>query len=184
MFVRQKRNRSGSVSVQVIDKTNGYRVVKTIGSARRPEEIQRLVELGKRFIARQSRQYSLFPAEQRDNAVILDFVETLDNASIRTMGPELIFGRLFDEIGFNAIPEELFRDIVVARLVYPDQQAQDGRLPVSLPGQDGSARPDLSLPGPPQRAVRPAGSADRLRALPQDPRPHQRGLLRHDQPVL
>ena len=119
MFVRQKRNRSGSVSVQIIDKTNGYRVVKTIGSARRPEEIQRLVELGKRFIARQSRQYSLFPAEQRDNAVILDFVGTLANASIRTMGPELIFGRLFDEIGFNAIPEELFRDIVVARLVYP-----------------------------------------------------------------
>ncbi|NBB96455.1 MAG: IS1634 family transposase [Planctomycetes bacterium] len=119
MFVRQKRNRSGSVSVQVIDKTNGYRVVKTMGSARRPEEIERLVELGNRFIVRQSRQYSLFPTEQRDNAVILDFVETLGNASIRTIGPELIFGRLFDEIGFNAIPEKLFRDIVVTRLVYP-----------------------------------------------------------------
>lgn len=119
MFVRQKPNRSGSVSVQVIDKTGGYRVVKTIGSARNPEEIERLVELGERFIARQSRQYSLFPAEQRDNAVILDFVETLRNASIRTIGPELIFGRLFDEVGFNAIPEELFRNIVVARLVYP-----------------------------------------------------------------
>ena len=119
MFVRQKQNRSGSVSVQVIDKTNGYRVVKTVGSARCPEEIQRLLELGERFIARWNRQYSLFPAEQRENAVILDFVETLENASIRTMGPELIFGRLFDEIGFNAIPEELFRDIVVARLTYP-----------------------------------------------------------------
>ena len=44
---------------------------------------------------------------------------TLRNASIRTLGPELIFGRLFDEIGFDIIPEPLFRDIVVVRLVYP-----------------------------------------------------------------
>jgi transposase len=49
----------------------------------------------------------------------MDFVQSLSNASIRTMGPELVFGRLFDEIGFDAIPEQLFRDIVVARLVYP-----------------------------------------------------------------
>jgi transposase len=119
MFVRQKRNRSGSVSVQVIDKTHGYRVVKTMGASRHPEEIERLVELGKAYIARQSRQYSLFPLDQQSNAVALDVIRTLENASIRTLGPELILGKLFDEIGFNAIAEELFRDIVVARLAYP-----------------------------------------------------------------
>ena len=119
MFVRKKANKSGSTSVQVIDKSNGYRVVKTIGSAFNPVEIARLIELGKCFIVRQQRQYSLFPDQQNENAVILDFVEQLRNASIRTLGPELIFGRLFDEIGFNAIPEPLFRDIVVTRLVYP-----------------------------------------------------------------
>lgn len=119
MFVRKKRNKSGSVSVQVIDKTRGYRVVKSIGVADDPDQINRLVELGKVFIARQSNQYSLFPEDEHDNAVILDFVKTLRNASIRTVGPELIFGRLFNEIGFDAIPEELFREVVVARLVYP-----------------------------------------------------------------
>ena len=119
MFVRRKPNRSGLISVQVIDKSNGYRVVKTIGSARDPEELSRLVELGELFIARRRKQYALFPADQRDNAVILSFVQTLQNASIRTIGPELIFGRLFDEIGFGVIPEQLFRDIVIARLVYP-----------------------------------------------------------------
>ena len=119
MFVRKKKNKSGSVSVQVIDKSNGYRVVQTIGSTRDPEQIERLVALGERFISRQSKQYLLFPAEQRDNAAVLDFVQTLSNSCIRTIGPELIFGRLFDEIGFNAIREQLFRDIVIARLVYP-----------------------------------------------------------------
>ena len=64
-------------------------------------------------------RYSLFPENPHDRAVIADFVNQLGNASIRTMGPELIFGRLFDEIGFHVIPEQLFRDIVVARLVYP-----------------------------------------------------------------
>lgn len=119
MFVRQKQNHSGSVSVQVIDKTHGYRVVKTIGSARHPEKIERLVELGKAYIARQSGQYPLFPVDQKSNAVALDVIHTLENASIRTLGPQIILGALFDEIGFNVIPEELFRDIVVARLAYP-----------------------------------------------------------------
>lgn len=124
MFVRKKPNKSGSVSVQVIDKSNGYRVVKTIGSSDDPDEVQRLVELGKLFITRQSNQYSLFPQDEHSNAVVLDFVQTLENAQIRTLGPELIFGRLFDEIGFDAIPEPLFRNIVVARLVYPTSKAK------------------------------------------------------------
>ena len=80
MFVRQKRNQSGSVSVQVIDKTNGYRVVKTIGSSSDPEEINRLVELGKAHITRQSGQYPLFPVDQQSNAVALDVIQTLENA--------------------------------------------------------------------------------------------------------
>ena len=119
MFVRKKPNPSGSISVQVIDKSSGYRVVKTIGTARDPQDVERLVELGRLFIARQSGQYCLFPVDERDNAAVLAFVQTLGNASIRTVGPELIFGRLFDAIGFDVIPEPLFRDIVIARLVYP-----------------------------------------------------------------
>jgi len=119
MFVRKKPNKSGSVSVQVISKDGDYRVVKTIGSARDPDEIERLIELGRAYVTRQSKQYSLFGKSEHDNAVVLDFVQSLHNASIRTLGPELIFGRLFDEIGFDVIPEKLFRDIVVARLVYP-----------------------------------------------------------------
>jgi transposase len=119
MFVRKKRNKSGSISVQIIDKSNGYRVFKTMGSSSDPEEVQRLVELGKLFISRREGQYSLFPEDHQSRAAIEDFVKSLQNASIRTKGPELIFGRIFDEIGFGVIPEQMFRDIVIARLVYP-----------------------------------------------------------------
>jgi len=119
MFGRQKRNQSGSISVQVIGKSHGYRVVKTIGTAHDPADVARRMEPGELFIRRQSGQYDHFPDNQRDDAVILDFVQTLGNVSVRTVGPELVFGRLFDGIGFDAIPEPLFRDIVTARLVCP-----------------------------------------------------------------
>lgn len=124
MFVRKKPNPSGAISVQVIDKSNGYQVVKTMGAARDPAQIDRLVELGRRYIDKQSKQYALFPQNEHDNAVVLDFVQSLRNAQIRTVGPEMILGRLFDEIGFDAIPEPLFKDIVVARLAYPTSKAK------------------------------------------------------------
>jgi len=119
MFVRKKKNASGSVSVQVIDKTNGYRVLKTIGSAKNLDEIDRLMALGKAFIDRQKAQFSLFPKEETRNAIVLDFLSCVRNSHIRTIGPELIFGRLFDRIGFGVIPDRLFRDIVIVRLAYP-----------------------------------------------------------------
>ena len=38
---------------------------------------------------------------------------------MRTVGPELIFGKLFDEMRFNEIKNTLFRHITIARLAYP-----------------------------------------------------------------
>jgi len=35
------------------------------------------------------------------------------------VGPELLLGKLYDEIGFDKIPDELFRHLVITRLVYP-----------------------------------------------------------------
>lgn len=35
------------------------------------------------------------------------------------IGPELVFGKLYDRLGFGAIKEDLFRHLVVARLSYP-----------------------------------------------------------------
>ena len=35
------------------------------------------------------------------------------------MGPELLLGKIFDEIGFNAIKDELFGHLVLTRLCYP-----------------------------------------------------------------
>lgn len=42
-------------------------------------------------------------------------VEDLGNDDSRVVGPELVFGLIFDRIGYNQIPEPLFRDLVISR---------------------------------------------------------------------
>lgn len=118
MFIRKKPNRSGSQSVQVIQKINGkYKVLKTLGSAIAQHEIENLVNLARQEIDRLSAQPKLF-VSQSDAAIEQAFT-MLNNASIRTLGPEIIFGRIYDYIGFGVIGEELFRHLVIARLAFP-----------------------------------------------------------------
>lgn len=118
MFIREKKNKSGSVSIQIIQKINGKSsLVKTIGSALDPQSIANLLELGKQEVYRLQGQHSLFVFEK--DALIESFLSELNNAQIRTVGPELVFGKIYDAIGFNAIQAELFRHLVIARLAFP-----------------------------------------------------------------
>ena len=121
MFARKVKNRSGSISVQVIQKTRGqYRVVRTVGTSSNAEEVDRLWQQA-RHLARQGdpRQGQLFALHTQNDQTVQSLVESLSNASIRVIGPELIFGALFDRIGLNQVPDELFRHLVVTRLAYP-----------------------------------------------------------------
>jgi transposase len=118
MFVRKLKNRSGSQSVQVIQKLNGhYKVVKTLGSATTQQEIEKLVNLARQEIEKLCGQPKLF-VSHGDEAIERAF-SVLDNASIRTLGPEIVFGRIYDYVGFGAIEEPLFRHLVIARLAFP-----------------------------------------------------------------
>jgi len=118
MFIREKRNSSGSVSVQIISKSSGkYKVVKTIGSSSNEQEILKLVYLGKQEIERISCQPKLFVSE--NDTIVERVFSVLNNADVRTVGPEIIFGKIYDHIGFKAIQEDLFRHLVIARLAFP-----------------------------------------------------------------
>ncbi len=119
MFIRKVKNRSGSQSVQVIQKFRGKnKVVKTIGCATTQHEIERLEQLAREEMNRLSgNQTKLFGYESDEK--IEQVFSLLDNGSIHTVGPELIFGKIYDYIGFNSIQEELFRHLVIARLAFP-----------------------------------------------------------------
>ncbi|PLX07764.1 MAG: transposase [Marinilabiliales bacterium] len=65
-------------------------------------------------------QASLFTSD-KDEAIIQAF-DKLNNSSIRTVGPELVFGRIYDSIGFSQVQEELFRHLVISRLAFPSSK--------------------------------------------------------------
>lgn len=120
MFVRKKKNKSGTVSIQIIDKSAGYKVIRTVGSSKDAEEIKYLVNEAKRIIRTcDGKQQELFSFKTKEERAIERFLGDLTNRQIRIIGPELILGKLFDRIGFNIIKDELFRHLVITRLVYP-----------------------------------------------------------------
>jgi hypothetical protein len=60
---------------------------------------------------------SLFVEE--DDTKIESFISSLSNDSVQVIGPELIFGKIYDSIGFNKIENNLFRHLVITRLFHP-----------------------------------------------------------------
>jgi transposase len=116
MFIRQKKNKSGKISVQVIDKSNGkYKVAKTIGSSSEATMLPKLISEAELWM------------RQKLGMMELDFsqagllLEKLINSieQVKVVGIEMLLGKLFDEIGFNRIKDQLFRKLVLARLCYP-----------------------------------------------------------------
>ncbi|MDZ4204808.1 MAG: hypothetical protein U1C46_08335, partial [Bacteroidales bacterium] len=71
----------------------------------------------KQQIEELSQQSSLFPS--RKDEMVDQAFSLLTNSSIRTVGPELIFGRIFEFIGFGKIDNEMFRHLVISRLAFP-----------------------------------------------------------------
>jgi hypothetical protein len=119
MFVRRKSNKTGTVSVQVISKLRGsYKVLQSFGVGRTEIEITRLEEKARQFILEQTGLTNdLF--EDEDEVKIEHFVSTLSNHQLQVIGPELIFGSLYDKIGYGAIKEVMFRHLVITRLFNP-----------------------------------------------------------------
>lgn len=118
MFIRKKRNSSGSVSVQVIQKVKGRnRLVKTISCATTQQKIKKLVETGYQEIEKITGQNNLFLSDK--DALTEETLLNISNSDIRTVGPELIFGKIYNHIGFQQIEEELFRHLVISRLAFP-----------------------------------------------------------------
>lgn len=118
MFVRKKANKSGVISIQIIEKRSGKStLLKTVGSSSDPTQIAAFVEKGKRLIQEIKGQTSLHFDKHNEEQLVDLFFNGI--RELRLVGPELVLGKLFDEIGFNTIKDELFRHLVLTRLCYP-----------------------------------------------------------------
>lgn len=119
MFVRRKANKTGSISIQVIDKSKGgYRVIKSFGSGITEAEVIRLEENARQYVREETGlNRTLF--EYEDEIKLNNFISTISNSQIQVIGPEIIFGTLYDRIGYSSINNELFKHLVVTRLFNP-----------------------------------------------------------------
>lgn len=116
MYIRELKHKNGRVYVQVIDKSTGrYKVVKSFGSVNEPSQSAALVAKAKNWIAKQAGVLELDFANE--GAMLQHFLQSI--TAHRLAGIEYVLGKIFDEIGFNKIEDELFRDLVLYRLVYP-----------------------------------------------------------------
>ena len=88
MFIRKKKNSTGSISVQIVNKIGRKnKVLKTIGCSSVPEEIEKFQKQAEYDIHR------LFGPTLFDSPLIPAITE-LSNDDIRIIGPELIFGSI------------------------------------------------------------------------------------------
>ena len=117
--MREVKNRSGSVRIQIVSRQNGkYKAGKTVGCSTMYPQIEALkIQAKKELEELRFGKNQLFLSEQDE--IVERTMQALSNSSIRTVGPELVFGKIYDFIGFGNIGEELFRHLVVSRLAFP-----------------------------------------------------------------
>ena len=119
MFVRRKKNSSGSFSVQIIQKVGRInKVVKSLGSSFDESELIILERQAKLEIERMKGQVTLFSNDRDAN--LKSVLSNVSNSEVELVGPDNILGKVYESIGYHTIGlDELFRDLIMSRLVYP-----------------------------------------------------------------
>ncbi|MEN6619414.1 MAG: hypothetical protein ABFC28_07970 [Rikenellaceae bacterium] len=89
MFVRRKQNKTGTTSIQVIDKSHGsYHVIRSFGVGHSEVEIDRLEEKARQYVLeRQGLVNGLF--EDEDEIKLEAFLSSLSNSQLQVSGQPL-----------------------------------------------------------------------------------------------
>lgn len=130
MYLRKKKYPSGNIGIIVVEKTNGkMKELTTIGIAKTEDEIEKLVALGQQWIdeekGRRHPRLDLYGEEcRRCEAELMNVEQLLSQITNITIdGADMMLDRVFDKVGFNRIEDEIFRQLVKARLAYPASKA-------------------------------------------------------------
>lgn len=122
MFVRRKKNRSGTTSVVVVDKHGGkLKELHTIGVSCDETEIERLCLEGRQWIKShlgiRELDFESPESKDRERETAEEMLSNVD--SILLNGAKLILDKVYDSVGFNQVGDEILRHLVVARLCQP-----------------------------------------------------------------
>lgn len=101
MFVRKKKNRSGSITVVVVDKCGTkFKEIHNLGTTSNADEVEQLLLAGKKWIA--------------------DYGEVIDSITgISQDGAYRLLEFIYSSIGFNDISDKILKDLSIARVCEP-----------------------------------------------------------------
>jgi hypothetical protein len=133
LHIRKKKNSTGSVSIQIIDRKNrGYKVVETIGCAKNDIELELLISKAKeRLKELQPTLFDLNDEKDEKEEILgkkVEFID-IDNDIIFSIGGELIFGKIikdmkckdyFKKVKIRKLEKRFkyFKDLVISRILY------------------------------------------------------------------
>lgn len=119
MFIRRKKNPSGTTSIVVVEKKSGKnKELKRFGSSSDSEEIERLCEQASQWILRYGGQGVIdFQAVEKTLEEVRNVISLVDRSIHNT--PKIILENIYDSIGFNAISDDILRHLVIARICQP-----------------------------------------------------------------
>ena len=115
MYIKRKKNRSGTISVVIAEKNQGqYRELITIGVASNDEELKEYETRGQEWIvkemSRRQPRLDLFGEESKEKEEELKtarrFISQIKNITIN--GADIILDKVFASIGFDRIEDNVF----------------------------------------------------------------------------
>ena len=120
MFVRKKVNRSGSISIVVVSKSHGkFTEVKKFGVAKSEEEEDGLFQKAQVWLRAYAGQQELDFNDWKSKE-LEETERVVDNMdAVLINGTQLLLNQVYDSIGFDHIPDEILRYLVIARVSQP-----------------------------------------------------------------
>ena len=120
MYIRKKHNKSSTTSVVVVCKENGkYKEVKSFGFSSSEQEIELLCQKANEWIRSFGGQQEIDFNDSRSKELeeTVRVIENMD--SILINGTQLLLGQIYVGIGFDRIPDDILRHLVIARVSQP-----------------------------------------------------------------
>src|SRR5690606_19814958 len=121
MFIRKKKNRSGTTSIVVAIKQSGkIKELKTIGVAKDSSEVEKFYKEGKVWIEHRVKGEDLFLQHSQameEKYVIENLLSNIEN--ILHNGIQLLLNMVYDAIGYNEIDDYILKQLVISRLSQP-----------------------------------------------------------------
>jgi len=136
--VRKKKNSSGSISIHIVDRTNrGYKVVESLGSSKNEDEIEALYKKALKRVDELENNLFYTSEQNQKKEHLIDLLSQVTTDNFIPIGDELIFGKLFNDIGCSNIFKDvdnnlrkldeklfLFKSLVISRLLYPGSKLE------------------------------------------------------------